>query len=474
MKIEIGKESLFWCVVLAVLLLLLCLWGNGDIPFLSVNEARRAVTVREMYEANNWLLPYMNGSLYLAKPPLFYWLTLVPVHLLGEVSEWAMRLPSALFALSCLTGVYLLGSKLGGRQVGIFAAIFLAANAGFSMFARRAEIEMSLTGLCLLSLLSAWPYLFGNGSRRWVLLSYTILGCCLLTKGPVSLLFVSIPILIFALLQSHQRAKAFLCDGLGWLVALLIGGSWYFAVTLQEGWGVWQSILQQDIVDKVSGDGGEPWYSYLAYLAGDFFPFWLVLFIRPRQLWQKIRTVPEFNLLACAALVPLLIFSLFTDKHAKYLLPTYPVIALLLAYHWVRVLTSVQGWWRSILTWLPPLTLICFVSFYAVFERQVFAYRVQALPGIRVATAANPAQTIYSLGPPDMRLVFYAGRSIQELTEDQVRSHASRDAQLFVMAPPPTTLSWLSRCATKHFKPYLKSGKEALLIQLGNLCQNAL
>lgn len=474
MKIEIGKESWFWSVALAALLLLLCLWGNADIPFLSVNEARRAVTVREMYEANNWLIPYMNGSLYLAKPPLFYWLALVPVHLLGAVSEWAMRLPSALFALACLTGVYVLGSKLGGRQVGIFAAIFLAANAGFSLFARRAEIEMSLTGLCLLSLLSAWPYLFGNASRRWAMLSYTLLGCCLLTKGPVSLLFVSTPILVFALLQSHQRAKAFLCDGLGWLVALSIGGSWYFAVTLQEGWGVWQSILQQDIVDKVSGDGGESWYSYLAYLAGDFFPFWFVLFVRPRQLWQKIRTVPEFNLLACAALVPLLIFSLFTDKHAKYLLPTYPVIALLLAYHWVSLLSSAQGCRRSLMIWLPPLALLCFVGFYTVFERQVFAYRVQALPKIRAASAANPSLAVYSLGPPDMRLVFYAGRSILALTEDQLRARASHDALLFVEAPMPTTLSWLSRCVTGHFKPYLKNGKEALLIRLGSSCQSGL
>lgn len=470
----INKQCLLWYIALALPLLLLCFWGGGDTPFLSVNEARRAVTVREMYEASNWLIPYMNGGLYLAKPPLFYWMALVPVHLLGEVSEWAMRLPSALFALACFSCVYVLGAKLGGRRVGIFAAIFLAANAGFSMFARRAEIEMSLTGLCLLSLMSAWPYLFGNGGRRWAMLSYAILGCCLLTKGPVSLLFVSTPILVFALLQSHHRARAFLADGLGWLIALSIGGSWYVAVTLQEGWGVWHSIFQQDIVNKISGHGGEPWYSYLAYLAGDFFPFWFVLLVQPRQLWQKIRTVPEFNFLACSALVPLLIFSLFTDKHAKYLLPTYPVIALVLAYHWVGLIAPVQGWRRSVMTWLPPVVLLCFVGFYTVLERQVFAYRFQTLPGIRVAAASNPAQPFYSLGPPDMRLVFYAGRPIQELTEGQVKSHAPRDALLFVMAPIPATLPWLARCTTEHFKPYLKNGKEALLIQLGNSCRSAL
>ncbi len=184
-------ERWYWCLAVVVLLLLLCLWGNGNIAFLSVNEARRAVTVREMYQADDWLVPQMNGALYLAKPPLFYWLSLIPVSLQGAVSEWAMRLPSALSALACCAGAFLLGKRLGGRGVGLYAAIFLAANAGFSLFARRAEIEMLLTALCFLALLCAWVYLFRDHRRRWSRLSYVLLGAALLTKGPVALLFVS-------------------------------------------------------------------------------------------------------------------------------------------------------------------------------------------------------------------------------------------------------------------------------------------
>ena len=41
----------------AVAMALLFFWGLGSVPFLSVNEARRAVTVREMHEAGSWLLP---------------------------------------------------------------------------------------------------------------------------------------------------------------------------------------------------------------------------------------------------------------------------------------------------------------------------------------------------------------------------------------------------------------------------------
>ncbi|WP_211160030.1 ArnT family glycosyltransferase [Aromatoleum aromaticum] len=451
-------------------MLLLFFWGIGDIPFLSVNEARRAVTVREMYAGGQWLLPVMNGSLYLAKPPLFYWMALVPVHMLGAVSEWVMRLPSALFALTCCGAVYALGARLAGREVGLYAVIFLAANSDFSAFARRAEIEMSLTGLCLLSLLAAWPYLFGHGGRRWVLLSYALLGACLLTKGPVSLLFVTAPLLVFALLLRHARAKALLCDVGGWTVALAIGVSWYLAVSWQEGWGVWSPIFEQDVVAKVSGAAGEPWYSYLLYLMGAFSPFCLVLLVRPRLLWQEIRAHPELALLACSVLVPLLAFSLFSDKHAKYLLPAYPALALLLAYRWVHLLGSVPGGWRRLMTRLPLLLLLAFVAFYAFFESRAFAHRVQVLPQIAAASADHPSLPIYSVGAPDMRLVYYAGRPVLPLTAAGVGDHSSVEALLFVKEPMPGALAWMSNCALAQFEPYLAKRKSVLLIRLGPSC----
>ena len=207
MRTETELERGLCCLFIVVLLSVLCFWGNGNIAFLSVNEACRAVTVREMYLTDSWMLPHMNGELYLAKPPLFYWLALVSVQLFNQVSEWALRLPSGLLALASLAGTYAIGSKLGGRNVGLYAVIILAANAGFSLFARRAEIEMTLTGFCFLSLLCAWYYLFHDGRRHWVTLSYVLLGLSLLSKGPVSLLLVPLPILVFAVCTPHCWAK---------------------------------------------------------------------------------------------------------------------------------------------------------------------------------------------------------------------------------------------------------------------------
>lgn len=464
-------RRLFWMLVLALIALLL-FWGLGDLPFLSVNEARRAVTTREMQASGQWLLPSMNGELYLSKPPLFYWLALLSAQLPGGLGEWSMRLPSALFAAACCLALYDLARHLGGPRLGLLAVMMLVANAGFSLFARRAEIEMTLTGLCFLAGYCAWRYLFAQGRRAWVWLSHGLLGAALLAKGPVCLLWVIAPVLVYALLSRDPRARAYLCDLPGWLLMLAVGGSWYLLVTLQEGWDIWWAILQEDIVRKINGRGAEAWYAYLLYLGGDFFPFWLALLVRPRQLWRQVREQRPLMLLACFALVPMLVFSLFTEKHAKYLLPTYPVIALLLAWHWQGLLDQAhKRWQRGLLQGIPLLALAGFSLFYLLFEGRVFAHRVAALPQLQAVAQAYPGVPAHTLEAPDMRLVYYLGRPVSTLP---TQTAPTVPALLFVQGALPPALQALAPCTLVRVEPYLKRKRTATLLGLGPVCASAL
>ena len=454
----------------AIAIALLFFWGLGSVPFLSVNEARRAVTVREMREAGSWLLPYMNGDLYLSKPPFFYWVGLVSTAVLGSLSEWSMRLPSALAATLCCVGTYLYGLRQAGRQVGLFAVVFLAANGAFSLFARRSEIEMLLTLLCFGALLAAWQFIFQQGRAVWSRLSYVLIGCALLTKGPVCLLWVTAPILAYALIYRDARAKAYLCDGWGWLLAVVLGGSWYLAVSINQGWGVWASIISEDIVKKIDGQGAEAWYAYLLYLAGDFFPFWLIVFVQPRKFWAMIRSRREAAMLLCCSLLPLLVFSCFTEKHGKYLLPIYPSMALLLAMHWAAVLDDAKGRWRACLATVPYVMLAGFVVFYAFVEARVLSHRVAGLEQVATLAAGQPGQKAYTIGEPDIRLVYYMGRPVAPLTIDQLQGDARPAGLLFVPEPLDPQLQNLASCKVGEIDTYLKPGRSALLIRMGGDC----
>jgi 4-amino-4-deoxy-L-arabinose transferase-like glycosyltransferase len=110
----------------------------GSIPLLSLNEARRALPVQAMLTGGNWLLPRLNGELYITKPPLFYWLGAMVAELRGAADEWAVRLPSALAVL--WTG-YRVALRWFGRWSALFTVQILLANAGFAVFEPRKRLQ---------------------------------------------------------------------------------------------------------------------------------------------------------------------------------------------------------------------------------------------------------------------------------------------------------------------------------------------
>src|SRR2546425_1245025 len=90
--------SFWYFSLVGGLTVLVFFWGLGDIGLMSFNEARRALPAQAMFLEGDWLLPHLNGELYLAKPPLLYWLAASASFLFGAANEWAVRLPSALAA----------------------------------------------------------------------------------------------------------------------------------------------------------------------------------------------------------------------------------------------------------------------------------------------------------------------------------------------------------------------------------------
>lgn len=444
-------------------------WGLGSIPLLSLNEARRALPIQEMLASGDWLLPRLNGELYITKPPLFYWLGTVLAEGLGGAGEWAVRLPSALAALALLWAVYRAATRWFGPWPGLFATQILLANAGFAVFARRAEIEMLLSVLCGGALLAAVRYVADEGSRRWLWLSYGLLGLALLCKGPVTLLFVTLPLLGYAVQRHDGRAWQALRCPEGWLLALALGLSWYAAVAAHLGLDAWLGIIRGDMLGKVQGGAGsEPFYYYALWLLGDFFPAVLLLFIQPRAAWQNWLKQPAGALLLWAFALPLLAFSLFGDKHAKYLLPAYPALAILLGQRLAQ--------WADDRPWLKIAGMVLplgWFAWFAVGEARLYHYRYAALPQIAEYLRQRGGTPVYAYRELDMRTVYYYGRPIPILQSAGSATTLADEAPALLLAEPAVAdeaARLPGLCLLREFSPYLKRGKTAAIFGNGSLC----
>lgn len=447
-------------------------WGLGDIALMSFNEARRAIPASGMFAGGDWLLPRINGELYLSKPPLLYWLAAITAHLSGNASEWAVRLPSALAASAAVIISYRYTLRKFGAWPALFTAQLLIANAGFAMFARRAEIEMLLAALCSSALLAALCYTRGEGGRGWLRLSYLLLGLAVLTKGPLALLFVTLPLLADALYGRSSRQWVALRDLAGWAIFLVVGLSWYVAVTWQLGPEIWGAIARKDMLNKMQSASGEPFYNYLLWLLTDFFPASLLVFVAPLATWRRWKIQGDRVALLIAVAVPLLIYSLFSDKHAKYLLPAYPLLAMLLGIRLGELLDHAGVRLRRILLASGVLLPAAYAAFFGIAEARMFDYRIAVFPQFSQWLSTIRNTPLYGYRDLDERLVFYAGRNIPIVDASFLRQIKSSGKPALVITENAHIAEAATHadCLVRKFSPYLKKTKSLAIFGIGAAC----
>ena len=462
--------KILWTTVIVAAIVFF--WGLGSMDLLSLNEGRRALAIQEMVSSGNWLLPHLNGELYLTKPPLLYWLS-SSLGFIWGVNEWTLRLPSALAAIAVLIMVYRYALQQSGKWAALFAVQLLIANLGFAMLGRRAEIEMLLTALCVGSLLSALQYMQSQSSKNWIILSYFLLALALMTKGPLVILLVTLPLLIAAIYSKNPHIKAVLLSGRGWLIFLVVGLTWYAIVSWQLGFDIWATIAKRDMLDKMQSESAKPILSYLAWIAVDFMLLIGLFLVGVKEFFKQQFQQSRQLVLLAATILPLIIFSLFSNKHAKYLLPIYPLIAILLAIKLAAIFDAATEAKKKIIVIIALLLPIGFAIFYALLEPKVFAYRVAVFPTFSAWVPTIKQTDLYAYQEIDSRLVYYANRPIKILDKHKLEQAKSmhRSFLLLVESDNLSALRLEADCTIKEFSPYLKRNKSLTVFGFGRVCK---
>jgi len=465
------KRLLFATFIIGVLILF---WGLGSVSLTSLNEGRRALAIKEMFESGNWLLPTLNGELYLTKPPFLYWISLCFSGLAGALNEWTLRLPSAIAALVTIWIVYRYTSKNFGAWAALFSVQILMANLGFAMLARRVEIEMLLTALCVGALLSALKYMEEPARRVWIYLSYFLLALAVLTKGPVALLFVTLPLIVAAIWTKDPSIKQILTSFKGWVIFFIVALSWYLIVSLQLGFDIWSMIAKRDMLGKIQDDEvAKPILSYFGWIIVDFLFLAGLLLVRSQSLFKSLMGRRDWMVLLMAIAVPLLVFSLFSNKHAKYLLPIYPFISIVLGVQLARLFdVSANKYKRLILTLgiLLPLILACFYMFA---EKHIFSYRTSAFSQFQDWEKTIAPNMLFAFGKTDNRIIYYAHTPIKNVEASELRLYLDNKKTFMLLAEDDEAIKLLpfAGCKLKEFKPYLKKKKSLVVFGFGDACK---
>ena len=349
------EEERYHLPFLFVFSLLLTLTFLGGRDLWAPVEPRYGEIARVMFSRGEWIVPTVNGDLYTDKPILYFWLVVAFSHLIGGVTEWTLRLPSALSSIGLVIVSYRLGRDFFDHRVGLLAALVLSTTARFVWEARWAHTDMLFTFFFTTSiyiLLRAWHDRGGSA-----MLAYGLMGLATLTKGLIGFVLPGLIFLCLLLMrgdsQSFRRLR--LWPGLG--VFLLVAAPWFVAVSLQtEGQWINDFFWTHHIQRYLSGLGHRrPFYYYLINFPADFLPWTPFLVLAAFAAWpiRRVPLSPAAFSLATWFFVIFVFFSLSDTKRGLYLLPLYPPAAIRVAHALIefekgerpgpRVLTVISG-----------------------------------------------------------------------------------------------------------------------------------
>lgn len=305
-------------------------------PLFPIDETRYVSVAWEMWQRNDFLVPFLNGAPYHHKPPLYFWLIDLSWSIFG-VNDISARLIPLVFSLANIVLVYRISLRLwpGKESIAGSAAVILSSTLIWAAFTALVMFDVILTFWILLALTA----ILRIPDKDRVMAGWAWVGAAIglgiLTKGPVMLVYVLPPALSKPWWHpggDRIQIKKWLA-GLSAAVAIGAGIAllWAIPAALFGGEAYREAIFWGQSANRIvsSFAHGRPWWWYVPIVPIGLCPWFL-----GRQVWKAaadLRSDRGIRFCAIWIVSVVAIFSLISGKQLHYLLPIVPAYCLFAA-----------------------------------------------------------------------------------------------------------------------------------------------
>ena len=349
-------KNLYWVDISILLLaLIVTLMGIGSYGLYEPHEGHFAMVGQEMIWRNDWITPHLNGSPYLNKPPLLYWLIAIATSIFGS-SELSARLPIGIAGWLGIVIAWKWARELWGISSSRVAALMLSVTMGWFIFTHQILIDVLLATLVMSSNYFLWRSLYQPQSRLNWCGAYVSLALCVLTKGLIGVAFPLVGCFALAVFRRDKKLIRRIRLGQGLLLMLAIVLPWFIAVERANP-GFWHYFMLNEHLDRLLDRRFPPDYEVSKISAGGYlvitacwcFPWILFLPSVIKSTWKEWQQGLLSNaswldrknsdgvfLLAVATILPVVLFLPLSSRLIYYSIPAIPPYIILCA-----------GWWHK-------------------------------------------------------------------------------------------------------------------------------
>jgi 4-amino-4-deoxy-L-arabinose transferase-like glycosyltransferase len=336
--------------------LFVCLWACilfipflGSVHLFDWDEINFSESAREMLLTGNYRKVQINFSPFTEKPPLFFWLQAMSMHVFG-VTEFAARFPNAIIGLFTLLFVFSVGKRWFSQDFAWLWVILTTGSLTPHLYFKSGIIDPLYNLFIISSIYQLFLYtLEKKPLHAWLLGLF--LGLAIITKGPVAVVIV---VLCFLVYWAFQRFKVFFMLkhlAYAFLSAFFVSALWFGLETIENGPSFLIEFIkyQADLfLNPVAGHGQPFWYHPVVLLLGCF-PASIValpyLFSRSVQAEKTAQTQLLFFMRLCFWVV-LILFSIVETKIVHYSSLCYIPLTFIAA-HFLYQLSLKKHTWKS-------------------------------------------------------------------------------------------------------------------------------
>jgi hypothetical protein len=261
----------FHYVIIVIIAALLFIPFLGSVHLFDWDEINFAESAREMLVTGNYTRVQINYQPFWEKPPLFFWMQVLSMKILG-VNEFAARFPNAICGIVTLCFIFYIGSKHFSKALGWWWVLAYIGSFLPHFYFKSGIIDpwfnlFIFSGIYFLILAQH------NKQTKYFIFSGIATGLAVLTKGPVGLLLVLLTAFVFIIIKRDFKWFNFLQIVVFTLSVFISSFLWYGIELLQNGTWFIKEFIEYHVrlfSTKDSGHGGPFYYHFIILLLGCF------------------------------------------------------------------------------------------------------------------------------------------------------------------------------------------------------------